>query len=249
MPRLLFILFIYSLSNHAQPVSWESASAGEIAQAYRKACHWFTHTSSYAFKLKYSSFNSPYTDVPLETSEGFYKKTANRYISEGIGIRTIQTQDLKIIIDTTEKTITLMDPGRLNPDIASVADLEVLLANTRALKKCKQGKGIRYRMDFNPNAQFEAYEFLLNERGILERLTYYYSEQAESSEDWRSGENNAVRVKPRMEILFHSHEVPARIKESEFTTTFVVSFDKDKAHLNPFYNHFRLLDYRISKKK
>ena len=229
---------------------WEPASKQEIISAYQKSCEWFSNTSSYFFRLKYTSFKDAISNIPLESSEGYYKRVANNCITEAMGIKTIQNQSFRITVDTSDKLITIMDPGNLSPAITSLAEMETLLGNTKSLKKARHGKKILFRIEFYKNEQFEAYEFLVNEKGILESLTYYYSEQTEKvySEKY-SGKPAEIKSKPRLEIRFFGHEIPARSVESEFTERTIIRNDKGKLSLVAAYRNYRILDYRLQTSK
>lgn len=248
--KFILILSACQVSGLAQSRSWEPASNKEVAGAYQKAGAWFINTPSYAFKLRYASFKDAATSTQVESSEGYYKRVSGSYVTEAMGIKTIQNLKIKLIVDTVDKMITVMDLGTLSPGIATMEEMESLLSNTKSLKKSKQSKGIWYRIDFKKNSQFDAYEFLVNENGRLERLTYYYSEQVEKKDgDWRPGATEEVKIRPRLEISLFSYEVPAKYNESEFSEQTVLTGQKEKISLTGMYSDFRLLDYRIRTQK
>ncbi|MBI3518104.1 MAG: hypothetical protein HY062_01935 [Bacteroidetes bacterium] len=251
MRKAVYILFVFvSTISSAQVGTWEVATKSEVISSYQKTWTWFTNTQNYAFKLKYTSYKDYVSKEIIESSEGYYKRLGNKYKTEVVGIKTIQNEKVRIIIDTLDKIITVLNPGKLNPALTNAKDLEVMLDNVKALKKRKIGKSVCYRIDFIKNELYEAYEFTINDKGLLESLVYYYSEQIE--EDDGDGQYLAplkTKVKPRLEVLFTNYQAPITIAESEFQEKLIVLNDKEKINLLDKYKAFQLKDYRYQAKK
>lgn len=248
---LLFMCLCISMS-YAQPAAWQTSSKQEIMQQYQDACNWLMNTPSYFFKLKYASYKDYVTKEIIESSEGYYKRVTSNYSMEALGIKTVQNSKMKVTIDTANKTVTLMSPASLSLTIADAEQLETMLTNTKALRKIKTSKtSVSYRLDFNKNSLYEAYEFSVNDKGILERLTFYYSEQDNTANEYgqESPEKKGEKMKPRLEILFFGYEVPANYSKSEFEDSWVVVSEKGKVHLTGAYKNYRLLDYRLQSDK
>lgn len=246
---ILLFTVIFSVSN-AQVGAWEVATKTEMIVAYQKTWTWFTNTQNYAFKLKYTSYKDYFSKEIIESSEGYYKRLGNKYKTEAVGIKTIQNEKVRIIIDTTDKLITVLNPGKLNPALTDAKDLEVMLDNVKALKKRKIGKNICFRIDFIKNELYEAYEFTINDKGLLESLIYYYSEQIEEDDgDGQYLSPLKTKVKPRLEVLFSNYQAPVTISESEFQEKSIVLNDKQKINLLDKYKTFQLKDYRYQTKK
>lgn len=246
---LLYFVCLCSFSAWPQAGAWQTASSQEVAAAYSKAAAWFTATPSYFFKLKYTSFKNHHSNEQIESSEGYYKRVSNNYVTEAMGIKTLQNGHLKLIIDTIDRRITMMNPGKLNPGIDNTTELETLLAGAKTLKKATQAKNTRYRIDFNKNEQYEAYEFVINDKGVMTGLTYYYSEQIEKEDgDGRYKTPIDVKIKPRLEITFFDYQVPANYADAEFSGRDVLTNGKGKPNLTASYKDYRLLDYRSQTK-
>lgn len=251
MKKSLYIFFVFiSAISTAQVGAWEVATKNEVISSYQKTWTWFTNTQNYAFKLKYTSYKDYVSKEIIESSEGYYKRLGNKYKTEAIGIKTVQNEKIRIIIDTLDKIITVLNPGKLNPALTVAKDLEVMLDNVKALKKRKIGKSTCYRIDFIKNELYEAYEFTINEKGLLESLVYYYSEQIEEDDgDGQYITPIKTKVKPRLEVLFTNYQAPIVIAESEFQEKSIVLNDKQKINLLDKYKAFQLKDYRYQEKK
>lgn len=246
---LAFICFCRFLAG-AQSGSIEPATKQELVAAYQKACSWFINTPGYYFKLKYASYKDYVSKEPIESSEGYYKRAAGKYITEAMGIKTMQNSAMKVEIDTADKIITVTDPGNLSPAMASAEEMEALLDNIKALKKIKHLKSISYRIDFNKNDQYEAYEFTVSDKGMIERVSYYYTEQTERKDNGITNKKiTEIKMKPRLEISFSGYQVPAKYIESEFSEESIFIKDRTKLKLTSMYKDFRILDYRLQTRK
>ena len=250
---VLFFMCLFSSISYAQPAVWQTSGKQEIMQQYKEACNWLMNTPSYFFRLKYTSYKDYVTKETLESSEGYYKRVTSNYSMEALGIKTVQNSKMKIAVDTANNTVTLMSPSSMSLTIADAEQLETMLTNTKALRKIKTSKtSVCYRLDFNKNSLYEAYEFSVNDKGILERLTFYYSEQDNNENAYgmeSSEKNTGTKMKPRLEILFFGYQVPANYSKSEFEDACVVVNEKGKIHLTGAYKNYRLLDYRLQSDK
>lgn len=218
--------------------------------SYKNVCNWFINNTNYSFDIKYTSFKNHSSSEIIENSNGYYKRSGNKYVTQAVGIKTIQNEKLRMIVDTNDKVIAISNPSTLAPNIQSSEDLNKLLENVKSLKKKINGKTSVFRIDFKKNELYEAYEFAVNEKGLLEKLVYYYSEQTEK--DYGDGEEQkpvVVKIKPRLEIVFFNYQIPANINESEFSDKSVVLAANSKITLLNKYKVYQLKDYRLQEKK
>jgi len=245
--------FLFSISSYAQPSAWQASGKQEIIEEYKNACNWLMNTPSYFFRLKYTSYKDYVTKEYLESAEAYYKRVTNNYRTDALGIKTLQNSKIKIVVDTANNTVTVMSPSSVSLTISSAEELETMLNNTKALKKIKASKTtVCYRVDFNKNSLYEAYEFSVNDKGILERITFYYSEQNNNENEYAQQSNEkskGSKMKPRLEILFFGYQVPALFSKSDFEDPQVLINAKGKISLTGSYKNYRLLDYRLHNEK
>ena len=237
------LLTVQSVYSQVGPL-WQAAKDAEVVQAYQKAYNWFTANNSYAFKLKYTSFKNHTSAEVKEVSEGYCKRINHKYRTVALGTLMVQNEMYRAVIDTLDKFIVFTDPDKGVPVMADSKVMLDLLKNTRALKKKKESNKTTYRIEFNKNSLYEAYEFTVNDKGFLEKLVYYYSEQTE--ERFESTKNESpvkIKTKPRLEITFDSYEVPAKITENDFMEKNIVADAKKIVLLNK-YKGYGIKDYR-----
>lgn len=239
---------MFNLNSQNSPV-WLASDKTEVIAAYRNACNWFMNTQSYAFEIKYTSYKTHTSNEIIESSIGYYKRSEKKYITDAVGIRTIQNEKIRMVIDTTDKVIAVSNPSSLTPGIQNADELNKLFDNVKTLRKKTILKSVTYRIDFKKNELYEAYEFTVGEKGYLEKLVYCYSEQIEK--DYGDGENEKqkeTKIKPRMEITFYNYLVPAKVNESEFTDRSIVLAANNKVSLINKYKTYTLKDYRLQGK-
>jgi hypothetical protein len=245
---IVCLLWLCSCFASAQPAPTPAAKQ-EIIAAYQKVCAWFVNTNSYLFKIRYNSYKDHKSKERVESSEGFYKRVDNNYVTEAAGIKTIQNATLKIMIDRQDKIITLLNPDKLNPTMASAADLEALLDNAKNLKKTKRAGSTTYHIGLKKGRTYDAYEFTVSDKGLLEMVTYYYSEQVEKTDKHENPNAADIKMKPRLDISFFNYETPAPCTELEFSEQGIITRNKGKINLTGSYKDYRLLDYRLQAKK
>ena len=233
------------ISQNTAPANWQMSNTNEVAMAYQKAYTWFTGTGNYAFKLKYSSYKNHTSNEAREVSEGYCKKLNNKHRTEALGTLMIQDGYYKTLIDTVDKLIVISNAEKDAPVMADTKEMLVLLKNTKALKKKTGTNNTSYRIEFNKNAAYEAYEFTINTKGYLEKLVYYYNEQTE--EHYANEESTTpvkIKTKPRLEIAFNAYEVPAKLTETDFMEKNIVMTDAKKIVLLNKYKSYQVKDYR-----
>lgn len=249
--RVLYITVLVfslgSLSAQTQ-LSWQPASKEETVAAYKKVCDWFINTNSYSFSLKYTSYKSPTSNEVIESSEGSYKRSGKKFASVAIGIKTIQNEKVRIIIDTADKLIAIANPGNLSPAMQTSEELTKLLENVKLLRKKNSNGTTTYRIDFKKNELYDAYEFTINSKNLLEKLVYYYAEQTDK--DYGDGEEEKAierKLKPRLEIVFSGYLAPSNVQDSEFNEQAIVLANNKISLLNK-YKSYQVKDYRTPSK-
>lgn len=242
------LVLILMSSSYGQTGEWTAAGKQEIIDAYHQACNWLINTPSYYFKIKYATYKDHSTKVHLESSDAFYKRVMPHFRTEALGVKTIQNTKWRFVVDSGQKTITVMNAANYTVNIAGSEELSEMLDQFKALRKRKVSKSVLcYRIEFEKNNLYDAYEFSVNSRGLLEHLIFYYSEQDRDA-DLDTGEpGSSGKISPRLEISFYDYQVPAKYSSSEFDDTQIVVNDNGQIDLLGDYKNYRLLDYRLKK--
>lgn len=251
MRKILFIILLQgTLSIFAQTnPTWQNTTKEEVVAAYKKICDWFVSTTSYSFSLKYASYKDHFSSEIIESSTGFYKRSGKKYISNAVGIKTIQNDKNRIVVDSADKLIAITEPGTLSPTMQNPDELLKLLEKVKSLKKKNINLITTYKVQFLKNELYDAYEFSVNEKGLLTKLIYYYAEQTER--EYGDGENEKpfdTKVKPRLEIDFLEYTSPLKIQDDEFNDRAILIAANNKVTTLDKYKNYQVKDYRQPKK-
>lgn len=238
------MLICFSVS--AQTSIQLQAEKAEFIESYKKAWAIMTETECYSFKLRYLSFSDHKTKFPTETASGFYTKSGNNYHSYILGVKTVQNASVKISIDSIEKLIILSNPDKITIPITNTEQLEELIDNTKKVSKRNENKSTVYKIDFKPNDLYESYELKLNEHGVTERMTFFYSTIRDRDYE-ESIQGKEISVSPRLEIHFDDFKLLSKTKEAFFSEKLYVQIDNKSIKKTEGYKAYTVKDYRIQK--
>ena len=79
----------------------------EAAAIFKKIADWFKDTDKFTVNTEFKTFKSHETITPYETLTGFVKKQGRLFHSYLMGIHTIQNEKYQLMIDTTNKIISV----------------------------------------------------------------------------------------------------------------------------------------------
>lgn len=248
---ILFFTFLVLALTSQTKNDWTKAEKAEIIAAYQKACDWFVRNNSYSFNLNYTSYKDHLSKEIIESSNGYYKRSSNKFVSHIMGIKTIQNSTARIVIDSSDKLIAITDPGSLNPTLANTEQLTEMLNNVKGLKKRVSNEGVTYKIDFLKNSLFDSYEFSVDKSGLLDKLVYFYSEQEDKDYGGETDDGHlpiTSKIKPRLEVVFSKYQYPIKANSNDFEIKGLVLADNRKISLNDNFKSYSVKDYRTIKK-
>lgn len=235
----MLLLFLMSAAN-AQSVAISKEDMGKV---FGKTNTWFRTTPVYSLAVTHASYEDYTTKTAVEKSSGYFKKEKNNYHSFLIGIHTIQNSQYKIVIDTTQKIIMVSNPDQLTWLAYTQEDYQAMLKNATATRMNKTGRYTFYRVELPEYNPVGAYEFLVDEKGLMREISWYYNREVKKDEN-----DDASRVKPRMGISFSDYKEDISFNYAD-TFSEALYFEKknNKLVLTEKYAAFKLLDQRIQK--
>lgn len=226
--------------------SWETASKEEFLNASEKASVWFTKNTNYKVDIIYSSFKDHSSFDAHDVYSGFYKRQSNNFCSSAMGVLTIQNERIRLSVDTVNKLILLQNRSEINQSPTDMKTFSELLDRVKSIKKQSTENGnMSYRIDFKPNDLYSAYEFSVNNKGMLVGMKYLYSKELKNEED-----DNVIKGKPRLEVTFSNYQTDLKFNtEKEFSEKIYLKEEGKKIVLTDSYKHYELKDYRYAVKK
>jgi hypothetical protein len=237
MKKVIFFLIGYccAWNSYAQTVTIEKE---EMVKVFKKINEWFKDTPSYSMTITHASYENYEAQVPYQKATGFFKKEKENYHSFIMGMHTIQNDHFKFVIDSSSKTILVANPDQLTWTNYTTDDYTVQLMNSIAIRMTTVGTYKFYRVELAENSSINAYEFLVDEDGLLKEVKWYYN-QAVSKDD-------GPKAKPKAGISFSGYKknISFNYKE-EFSESPYFTSVTHKLQTTDQFNLYKLLDQRI----
>jgi len=238
------------------PDNWKTASKADVLAGYQKAMDWFAKTGNYKITVAYASYTDHTTTSAFDQSSGYYIRNGKNVHSCMMGMHTIQNDRLRFAVDTVNKMIVLNDAGEVGKTLPDMNALSGLLDHVQSVQKLQLANGgSSYKITFKPNELYSAYEFELNEKGLLTKLKYFYSTELAEENDEEIDSDAPVKKempksRPRLEVTFSNYEtafVPNY--EKEFSEKKYLKAQGNKLIATEKYAAYTLKDYRSPVKK
>jgi hypothetical protein len=238
----LFLHLIIISSVLFYSFDWDIINKETMARKFDEMNKQFKSMQVYSISVAHTSFEDYIGTIPHEKSTGYFKKEKINYHSFLLGIHTIQNSRCKVVVDSTREIIVVADPDHSFENTLTQADYTALLSVCNSIKKSQIGKETQYRLEFAKENPLNAYEFALDQKGLLSKLTVYYNREIKR-------ENNTV-TKPRMEITLSDWKKNINYNKEEFDESKYV-FKKEGQYFlqSPYAGKYKLLDQRVVTKE
>lgn len=236
-------ILLYSFTLRPSTTGWEKADKAEVIAVYEKAMSWFSTNENCKVAVNYASFTDHQITKAYDQSYGYYRKDKKNIHTAALGIITIQNERVCFIIDSANKMIVLKSKAELSQPLFDQKSFSESLDRVKALKKQKDEQGnMIYRIEYFPNAVYEASEFNVNEKGLITKVKYYYNKEVQENEQ----DPKSLKGKPRLEISFIGYQTNVKFNyEKEFSEKNYLKDIGKRPILNDNYKKFELKDYRI----
>jgi len=164
----------------------------------------------------------------------------------GICILTIQNEKYRISVDTVNHLMMLQNKTEIGQAVGDAKSFSDLLDRVKAIKKQKGENGsVSYKIDFNQNDLYSAYEFKINEKGYLVFMKYYYSKELKDEK-----EDKTVTGKPRLEVVFSNYQTNVKFNyDKDFSEKQFIKEEGKKIIPIGSYSKYEFKDYRYNVKK
>lgn len=252
MRKIIHSLIALLLCNAAvagTPGAWEPVAKTELMSAYKKAADWFVKTSNYQLSVHYASFTDYTTRVAYDQSEGSYIRYGANVNNHAFGMTTIQNATFRFMVDSANQVIVLNNASPVSQSPVDDKSFSDLLDHVQSMKKLAiAGGSTLYRIEFRPNDLYTASEFVINEKGQLGKLCYYYSKAMSEEDDQGDDAANrpVTKTKPRMEVMFSGYREPGHVDQQIFSEKKYFRIEKNRIIPSERYKNYTIRDYRLS---
>lgn len=237
---ILFVTLFFSAAIYGQTTN---VSKEEMGTVLKKSNDWFINTPVYSLTVTHASYETYTSELPVEKQIGYFRKNGKSYNSDLLGIKTIQNDKYKFVIDTSEKKILVAEPDQLSWISYTKEDYDFLLKHCVAIRMTKVGRYVFYRMELSENNPISVYEFLTDENGRVREINWYYNKEVSINE-----EDNALKVKPRLSISFSAFKEDVSFNYDDmFSETRFFTKKDNQLIATGNYRNFKLMDQRLHK--
>ncbi|HEX8517252.1 MAG TPA: hypothetical protein VF868_13730 [Bacteroidia bacterium] len=252
-----FLLFVFA-SAYLFAVEGElrePVSKTDFMKSYRKATGWFSSTQKFSVSVAYASYKDHSSLTPFERSSGVYMKDGKKVMTNIMGIKTVENENVRFSVDTTDRIIIITNRQDQDAAIISMEAFESMLDQVKALRMQKLPSGAAtYFIEFKPDALYAMLEITLNEKGLLEKETFYYAtemkEETDEADQYGNVSKSSTSSKPRLEISFSNYQTQLREEHTrEFSELRYFSQAGKKIILTERYKTYKIKDYRFDLKK
>jgi len=234
---IVFPLYLFLCS-----FTWEIIDKSLVTKKFEEMNSQLKALQNYSIVVSHFSYESFVSTVAHEKSTGYFKRANNNYHSFLMGIHTIQNQMCKLVIDSIHNTIFISDPDLSWQQTFTQADYLALMNLSTSVLKNQVGDKIGYRLEFSEKHPLNAYEILLNSKGLPEKISIYFNREIKM-------QDNSI-TKPRMEIVLKDWNKNAAFSKDEFDENKYFQKKGDKYFLKaPFANNYKLIDQRVKAKQ
>lgn len=209
----------------------------EVVKQYLLINDKYNNTKTYEFNIKYISYKDYKTSIPYETSIGFFKKDGNNFYCKILDLYTMQNDNYKIIIDSSDKTISIASPSQVFESVFSVFDIETLFSNYAIVKTANFSGGLLFRIEPKLAYDIDSYEYLVDKSGWIKELTIFYNISLID----RNGD--VTNIKPRLQMIFSIND--KKVNKDEYNESRFFIKQGDNLVLTKEYKNFQLMDNRF----
>lgn len=219
---------------------WQEITQDELVKVYSEIGDFYFENDSYHVKFKYMSFKGHNSMTPHDQSIGYLKRQGKLVCNETLGVKTIQDEKVKVIIDMSNKMIGVYHPEKMYySEVTPEMNKRSLTLGDKFFKKEVTG-GVRYKVIFKESSKIEMAEFAITDEKFLKEMTTYFASELEWEDE--KGEVKKSKAKLRIEYDLVSK---GQLKENIEKTSHYVQVRGDKAVLLNKYKGFELNDFRV----
>lgn len=191
--------------------------AQQLKEDIRKVNETYAKTKAVSMKIQYRLFQNYVTAIPFEDKSGSYIRQGQNYVSQLLGITTLQNGSLKLSVSDAEKTIIVSDADK---KMASPGNemLDSLVSRCSKIEFTDLGDGRKlYRLRFEKTAFFEydMIELQIGSTFFVEKLVLYYREAVVLDDT----NGSMKKEKPKLEISYSEINTQPVITADQFSET------------------------------
>lgn len=247
--KVLILSFVSMLCMTGMTVDagWENITRAGFEQAMNNVGTFFNQHTTYSVEVVHTSYKGWNAKNAFDKMRGYFKRDGDKYSSKILGIHTIQNKDMRVVIDSMNRTLIVTDPVKFKTsDIMNLQYNEAARFVT-AYKERNTSVGKLYRVEFNDTLlRYAAYEVELTKNNEVRDIVIYLRDEYPEDMNYP----NSPKVHPKVRIDFIDFDTKPAFSSDDFDVAeYVALVGKKLSITNPEYKDYRLIDNRFSQGK
>ncbi len=238
------LFFIVITSIHCFVLNdWKEIETGLASKEILDFNTQISKTATYSCSVSYKTFKGHYTNEVYQQNSGYIIRDGDCNYTQVLEKTTIQNKQLRVVIDSAQKTLTITNPLKGVEANFNGTDYIKILGMCKSVKKKTEGEMTGYRFEMKNSRGTVAQEFFFDSN-FIRRLTYYYANEHSLRE------NNTFKeeiVYPKATIEFSNFKRLAEIRKEQFGTDHIVKLKKGKLTPAALFKDFKIIDGRYYK--
>lgn len=224
-------------------VTWSVIEKADFDSAIETMSQFYQKNRKFSENVTDRSYKGWDAVTPYETQTGYYECDNNKFHSYLMGIHTIQDDNYRITIDTSEKLIVVTDVAPISGEDVAQLSYKNSLTNATAYKSATTANGTIYRAEFNAIPSYSAYNLDVATNGQLRSMVIYYRDEFPINPK----DQTSQKVKPKLEVAFTNFKTNSSFGAKEFDTGKYITLNGKALQLTTAYSTYQLTDARITK--
>ncbi|MBL4705798.1 MAG: hypothetical protein JKY54_14830, partial [Flavobacteriales bacterium] len=174
--------------------AWQEVNRDEVVKVYSDIGKFYFEKEAYHIKFKYSSYKGHHSSVAHEQSNGELKRKGKLICVESLGVKTIQDEKIKVIVDKRAKMIGVYHPETVYYRAVNPEMDQKTLTYAEKFYKRESGNKTEYKILFKPSSGMEKVLITVGQKYFLKEITTYYSAELE----WEDENGNKKKSKAKL---------------------------------------------------
>jgi|GEM_PF-6485381 len=223
---------------------WSKITRADFDKAMDNVETFFSTHQKYSFTVVHTSYKGYDASDAFDKMKGYFHRDGYNYHSMLVGIQTIQNNQIRVIVDTLNKSVMVTAPVVWKKTEVMMINYETASSFVTSYKMMSTVNGTLYRVEFNDSLpRYTAYEVEVGKDNAIKTIVMYFK----SSYKVDQAHPNAPLAHPKVRIDFEDYNEKAAFGKNEFDPSRYVTEQGGKYVLSSAYKGYRLTDGRFIK--
>jgi hypothetical protein len=220
-------------------LSFVSDDLTKVKSEIMKINQSYTKTKQYSMEVTYNVYNNYSSQKLFEQSKGYFIRSDNNYISDVLGVKTIQNDQYKLIIDSASNIILVAHPDQQFQN-ASTQVIDAAIKACSSVKYTDDTKIPSFKMFFKDElAEFSLIQIQYAKSDyFMRKLILFHTMEVEIE---------GLKQRPRTEILYKNIKSSAKVDSETFSEKKYIIDNKGKVQAAKAYMKYKVIDQRVKK--